>query len=122
MIHFILALGVCLAFTLAAWAVPFNANDTSNASFAGVSAVTGYKISSDDIVINVGTDGPDTVTVKCGSTTKLGPYYLAANSGVHLFKTNGEPVVKCAVSEALNFVKGVAGSDVTVSGDYSTRK
>ena len=121
---YILALLTGVLLNIAAYAATFNANNTADATFEGVAATSGYKNTFDQIIINVGDDGPDTVTVKCGSTTKLGPYYLGANSGLVLTKSYElpDPLVQCAANEALNFTKGVAGTKVTVSGQYQLRK
>lgn len=103
-----------------ALATSFNANDTSNATFTGVAAVTAKYINIDRLEINVGTDGPDTITLKCGDNTKLGPYYFAANSGLAIITLafSRQPLVRCGAGEAFTVTKGTAATDVTVSGNY----
>lgn len=92
-----------------------NVNDTSNATFDVVAAVTGKIVRLHDLLISVET--ADTVTVKCGSNTKIGPIYLGATSG--LSKMFYPLRIKCAASEALKITKGTASTKVTALAAYT---
>lgn len=91
----------------------FNVNDTSNATFEVLAAVTGRRHVIRQILISVGSD--DTITVKRGSTTIAGPIYLAANSGISPL-IQYPLVLKTGQAEALNITKGSSSTEVTAFG------
>lgn len=64
--------------------------------------------------IGVSLDAEDNITFKCGSTTKLGPIFFAANSGlVDLWM---DVDITCATNEAFNYIKGAAATPTTAFG------
>ncbi|MGE0200349.1 MAG: hypothetical protein AB7P76_05205 [Candidatus Melainabacteria bacterium] len=83
-----------------------------------VSAVSKHTVSVYQIFASVST--ADTLTFKCGSTTKLGPVYLGATAGfVHSFRQPDRlPVMRCAAGEAFTVDKGVAATPLTVWLEY----
>lgn len=93
-------------------AQPFNVNDTENATFAAVPAVTGKDLDIRHLVISL--DTADNITIKAGDTTVFGPIYLAAKSG-HDFVIHPNRL-KLPAGSALNITKGTATTPVTAFG------
>lgn len=92
-----------------------NVNDTTNASFTLVAAVANRKTKLHKLVLSLA--AADTITVKSGSTTLLGPLYLGANSGMvyDLFPFH----FLGGTNEALTIEKGAAATDVTAQAFYT---
>ena len=92
-----------------------NTNDTGNATFDVVPAVAGKRIRLHKFLVSLAS--ADTITVKFGSTTILGPIYCGANGG---FVYDCFPQrFRSAEGEALTITKGSAGTDVTAQAFYT---
>lgn len=90
----------------------FNQNDTSNATFAAIDVDAGEVVHV--FKFGVSLETADTITVKCNTTTKVGPLYFGATSG--LVDNLLDVDFTCAAGEDLNITKGSAGTKVTSFG------
>ena len=92
----------------------FNVNDTSSITFAAVAA-GGSDVYNRILNLGVSLNADDTMTFKCGTTTKIGPIYFSANSG--LTQVFDDVKLRCGDDEAFNVTKGSSATGVTIWGN-----
>lgn len=95
--------------------LPFNTNDTANATFTAKAGVTGKYLNFTHLVISTAT--ADSISVLNGNTLVFGPLYLGQNGGLDLVVTPNE--LKLGQGEDLKITKGNSATPVTVCGFYT---
>lgn len=95
--------------------LPFNVNDTSNATFTAIAAVSSKALRVQKFGVSIET--ADTITIKNDTTTIWGPLYLGATANGFL---DIDPnLLKTSPGNALKITKGTASTKVTVYGIYN---
>jgi len=96
-------------------AVPFNINDSSNASITAIAADSARHLEVRKLFISINTT--DTITIYWGSRLVWGPFYLTAGSGLAV--DFDDYTFRGFMGEALIIEKGSATTPITVCGLYT---